>query len=98
MCGIIGICSTKTIENIAWLETGRDAMKHRGPDDYGIWWSEKRNVGFAHRRLSIIDLSKSGHQPMHDIENKITIVLNGEIYNYKELKKQFLSEGGVIFG
>jgi len=93
MCGIIGICSTKTIENIAWLETGRDAMKHRGPDDYGIWWSEKRNVGFAHRRLSIIDLSKSGHQPMHDIENKITIVLNGEIYNYKELKKQFLSEG-----
>lgn len=96
MCGIIGICSVNTIENRDWLKRGRDAMTHRGPDSSGIWWSKKGNVGLAHRRLSIIDLSEAGHQPMHDIHNEITITLNGEIYNYKELKQQFIKEG-IVF-
>jgi asparagine synthase (glutamine-hydrolysing) len=93
MCGIIGVCSKKPIESRDWLITGRDAMKHRGPDSAGIWWSEKGNVGFAHRRLSIIDLSEKGHQPMHDSQHEISIVLNGEIYNYQELKEQLIDEG-----
>jgi asparagine synthase (glutamine-hydrolysing) len=90
MCGIIGVCSKNPIKNSEWLVPGRDAMKHRGPDDSGIWWSENKNVGFAHRRLCIIDLSQNGRQPMQDVEREIVIVLNGEIYNYKELKQQFL--------
>ena len=64
MCGIVGIASSKLIESPEWLKTGREAISHRGPDDAGIWWSEDGRVGLAHRRLAIVDLPPSGHQPM----------------------------------
>jgi asparagine synthase (glutamine-hydrolysing) len=64
------------------------AMELRGPDDSGIWSNEKQNVFLGHQRLSIIDLSSAGHQPMHSNRSSKTIVFNGEIYNYNELKKQ----------
>jgi asparagine synthase (glutamine-hydrolysing) len=68
-------------------------MIHRGPDDAGEWWSADGRVGLGHRRLSIIDLSSAGHQPMHDKSGEVSIVFNGEIYNYQELRVQLLTKG-----
>ena len=79
MCGIVGIASSIPQTKRAWLSVGRDAMEHRGPDDAGEWWSLDGRVGFAQRRLSIIDLSPAGHQPMHDVKCGLSIVFNGEI-------------------
>ncbi|MEK7737395.1 MAG: asparagine synthase (glutamine-hydrolyzing), partial [Pseudomonadota bacterium] len=70
-----------------------DAIAHRGPDDAGEWLSPDGNVGLAHRRLAIIDLSSFGHQPMLDASGTLVIVFNGEIYNFRELRGQLESEG-----
>lgn len=96
MCGIVGIVSKLPVEQREWLVKGRDAMKHRGPDDAGEWWSADRRVGLAHRRLSIVDLSPGGHQPMHDTTGNLTIVFNGEIYNYLDLKQELKGKGYVF--
>ena len=93
MCGIVGIASCKPQCNKTWLALGRDAMTHRGPDDAGEWWSLDSRIGFAHRRLAIIDVSEAGHQPMHDANATLSIVFNGEIYNFNELRKQLLALG-----
>ena len=93
MCGIIGIISKNPVQDKAILKIARDTMQHRGPDDAGEWWSEDGRVGLAHRRLSIIDLSPLGHQPMKSSEGDICIVFNGEIYNYRELKKELEQKG-----
>jgi asparagine synthase (glutamine-hydrolysing) len=71
----------------------RDTMRHRGPDDAGVWWSADDRVGLAHRRLSIIDLSSAGHQPMSDFSGKTWITFNGEIYNYQSLREELRSLG-----
>jgi asparagine synthase (glutamine-hydrolysing) len=87
MCGIIGIASSNgQVKNPEWLKFGRDTMIHRGPDAEGEWWSSDNKIGFGHRRLSILELTSAGNQPMVDINNGNSIVFNGEIYNYKELK------------
>jgi asparagine synthase (glutamine-hydrolysing) len=88
MCALIGIASTTPVENGTWLSAGRDAMLHRGPDDSGEWWSPDRRVGLGHRRLAIIDLSPAGHQPMQLGGDGPSIVFNGEIYNYSELRNE----------
>ncbi len=88
MCGIVGVASIDRQTNRSWLRIGRDTMKHRGPDDAGEWWSEDSRVGMAHRRLSILDLSPLGHQPMHFYSRNIVIVFNGEIYNFAELRNE----------
>lgn len=71
-------------------------MTHRGPDDSGEWWSADGRVGLAHRRLSIIDLSPLGHQPMHLPERGLSVVFNGEIYNHNALRDE-LSGLGFAF-
>lgn len=96
MCGIIGFASNKKIEDKHYLTIGRDTMIHRGPDDSGEWWSDDEKVGFGHRRLSIIDLSTSGHQPMEDESRNLAIVFNGEIYNYLELKNELQNKGYIF--
>ncbi len=93
MCGIIGVASVTTILDRAWLVAGRDSMRHRGPDDAGEWWAENGLVGLAHRRLSVIDLSPLGHQPMHHKSGGLSIVFNGEIYNFLELRRQLEDKG-----
>ncbi len=93
MCGIIGVAARKPIENRDWLVAGRDAMVHRGPDDAGVWWSADSRVGLGHRRLAIIDLSPAGHQPMQDVSGGLTIVFNGEIYNYRDLQQELAAKG-----
>lgn len=67
------------------------AMEHRGPDDRGVWIKEGMNLG--HNRLSIIDLSPAGHQPMLSVSGRYVIVYNGEVYNFQELRKELLDQG-----
>jgi len=75
------------------LETMAATLRHRGPDDQGVWCSGDGRVGFGHRRLSIIDLSPAGHQPMHDATGALTITFNGEIYNFLELRAELEALG-----
>ena len=93
MCGLVGAVSLLPIINREWLKVGRDAMEHRGPDGAGEWWSDDGQVGLAHRRLSIVDLSIAGHQPMRNDQRGLTIVFNGEIYNFLELRTQLEGHG-----
>jgi len=86
VCGIIGIASVKRVVDRTWLVAGRDTMIHRGPDDAGEWWSNDERVGLGHRRLSILDLSPMGHQPMHHKGRGLSIVFNGEIYNFMKIR------------
>lgn len=90
MCGICGFYSKKNI-SMDQLTAMNDTMRHRGPDDRGteIFCARKEyTVGLAQRRLSILDLSPLGHQPMHSKDGRVSIVFNGEIYNFKELKEE----------
>src|SRR6218665_979886 len=92
MCGIAGIIGKNRIA-VEELKRMTDAIVHRGPDGEGQWTNSQANVGFGHRRLSIIDLSENGRQPMHYAEGRYTITFNGEIYNYIEIRKELLSKG-----
>jgi asparagine synthase (glutamine-hydrolysing) len=96
MCGILGIVSQFPQSNRGWLEEGGRAISHRGPDDSGEWWSADGKVGMGHRRLSIVDLSSGGHQPMHDETAGLTLVFNGEIYNFLELRSELSMRGHVF--
>ncbi len=90
MCGICGFVSKENI-SLEQLNDMNDTMYHRGPDDHGAEiynLGTEYSVGMAQRRLSILDLSPSGHQPMHSKDGRITVVYNGEIYNFRELKEQ----------
>lgn len=93
MCGIAGIVSRTSIADRSILLQMRDSMVHRGPDDAGDWWSRDGKVGLAHRRLSIVDLTPSGHQPMQSDDGSLIVVFNGEIYNYPELRKELEGYG-----
>lgn len=85
MCGIAGYWGKGSTEILGSMG---NSLTHRGPDSGGM--IEVDAVGLAHRRLSIVDLSPTGHQPMSTRDGGITLVFNGEIYNYKELKEKFL--------
>jgi asparagine synthase (glutamine-hydrolysing) len=93
MCGILGFASVRGGVDRDWLQNGLHAMKHRGPDDSGIWCSNDGLVGLGHVRLSIVDLSSLGHQPMLDKESGLAIVFNGEIYNFKKLRRELELKG-----
>ena len=94
MCGITGILSFdgKPIDRNLLINM-RDTMVHRGPDGAGIWVSEKRRVGFGHRRLSIIDLSEAASQPMSNEDGSLWVSFNGEIYNHAEIRKELENIG-----
>lgn len=90
MCGICGFISKKpeSIENLIMMNK---TIAHRGPDDHGeeiYQIGRERYAGFAQMRLSILDLSVKGHQPMHSANKRISVVFNGEIYNYRELRQE----------
>ena len=92
MCGIVGLAGDKLPSRELLLRM-RDALRHRGPDDEGEWWADDGRVALAHRRLSIIDLSPNGRQPMADGTGRLQIVFNGEIYNYLELRAELEQRG-----
>ncbi len=90
MCGICGFITDKTIPKEALIKMN-NSLAHRGPDDHGeeIYQIDHNIcVGFAHRRLSIMDLSDKGHQPMHSPDQRVSVIFNGEIYNHRELRKE----------
>lgn len=93
MCGIAGkISFVEKRISPQEVETMNDAIKHRGPDDDGVYISPDGKVGLGHRRLSIIDLSPLGHQPMRYLD-RYEIVFNGEIYNFEEKRAMLIQEG-----
>src|SRR5215211_3630840 len=98
MCGIAGIIST---DPSARIRPMLDSIEHRGRDDEGVWTSEELDARgwracLGHRRLSIIDTSSAGHQPMLSADDRFVLTFNGEIYNYLELKRE-LEARGVSF-
>ena len=92
MCGIVGTLGGNT----ELVKSASAVIKHRGPDDYGVFVDKSLNIGLGHQRLSILDISSLGHQPMFSSDRKVIIVFNGEIYNFRELRAQ-LEEKGYIF-
>ena len=93
MCGIAGILSKDHTEvTVERLKKMTDIIHYRGPDGDGHWINAEKTIGLGHRRLSIIDLSHAADQPMHYL-GRYSIVFNGEIYNYIELKEILLKQG-----
>src|SRR3954465_506185 len=90
MCGIAGFQGSFEPQSLRRMAA---AMAHRGPDDEGVWLCEASSTGLAHRRLSIIDTSALGHQPMVGASGSAGIVFNGEIYNFRELREALVCDG-----
>ncbi len=105
MCGITGFSIAENSSQFRdqgkllslSLQESLDLLSHRGPDDQGIFITDDNLVGLGHRRLSIIDLSTNGQQPMESRCKNIVITYNGEIYNYKEIKKKLVKKGYSFF-
>ncbi len=95
MCGVVGIWQFKSQIDHNTIEKSAQKLNNRGPDSEGIFFSNDRRLALAHKRLSIIDLSEKASQPM--AENGYTIVFNGEIYNFKEIKQELKKEGFNFF-
>ena len=93
MCAILGLAGGTVAVSDEWFESALNAMSHRGPDDYGLWNAPKGDVRLGHRRLSIIDPSPAGHQPLCDVDRRAWTVFNGEIYNHAELRRELQSYG-----
>jgi len=102
MCGLAGLLRATPDTDAARLETLAgamgDALEHRGPDDRGVWVDEEAGIALAHRRLSILDLSPLGHQPMASENHRFVVVYNGEIYNFAELREVLVARGHVFRG
>ena len=99
MCGINGIYAYHYAANPVdrdELVRSRDHMARRGPDGFGAWHSEDGRVGLGHRRLSIIDLSEAGGQPMLSADGQLAVTFNGEIYNYHALRQDLEAKGRVF--
>lgn len=93
MCRIAGIYNPHSQQLSRDVTAMREAMKHGGPDDAGLFLHEKFPLALGHRRLSLIDLTASGHQPMYDPHTGNVIVFNGEIYNFKEIRSTLMHYG-----
>ena len=100
MCGIVGILSygdnSPKVDKSELLKI-RDYMTNRGPDDCGIFLSEDNRIGLGHRRLSIIDTSENGKQPMMSNDGNVLIVFNGEIYNFRQIRRDLENNGYTFF-
>jgi asparagine synthase (glutamine-hydrolysing) len=94
MCGIVGLVGSSAVGG-ALLARMAERLAHRGPDDAGVWTDAEAGVGLGHRRLSIIDLSPLGHQPMESADGRYVIVYNGEIYNHAEMRSEVEAAGGA---
>jgi asparagine synthase (glutamine-hydrolysing) len=102
MCGITGFLDTSRNKSSEQLTlTARrmsTSLRHRGPEDEGVWVDPNVGIAFGHRRLSIIDLSPMGHQPMHSASGRYVITFNGEIYNFKALRQELEQLGEAFRG
>ncbi|MCB0353021.1 MAG: asparagine synthase (glutamine-hydrolyzing) [Bdellovibrionales bacterium] len=100
MCGFLGwyLDDGKREALSRYLSFGTQALAHRGPDDRGTWEDQNVPFGLGHTRLSIIDLSPLGHQPMHSSSQRFVLAYNGEIYNFSEIHKELASRGRTFRG
>jgi len=98
MCGIAGIAIVEQRIDPSRLDRMRDVLAHRGPDGAGSWISSDGRIGLSHRRLSILDLSAAGAQPMHSSSKRYIITFNGEIYNFGDLRKELEGAGMCFMG
>ncbi|MDX9768274.1 MAG: asparagine synthase (glutamine-hydrolyzing), partial [Ectothiorhodospiraceae bacterium] len=101
MCGIAGIFGDPGADREAVSAAVRgmtDALIHRGPDDAGIWLDAEGGIALGHRRLSILELSPLGHQPMRSASGRYTLAFNGEIYNFRELARELAGLGATFRG
>lgn len=95
MCGIAGILTVNQYQDRleAVIQKMQAALRHRGPDDSGIYLAKEKQAALAHTRLSILDLTYAGHQPMSTADGRYWIVFNGEIYNFQKLRQDLLTQG-----
>lgn len=99
MCGIVGFIGPQHSQNCEDIIVSMtNSLIHRGPDDWGVWSHSELGIVFGHRRLSIIDLSPEGHQPMISAGGRYVITFNGEIYNFEFLRAELLNEGFTFRG
>lgn len=98
MCGIAGIVYEYNSSKLQHITAMIDVIQPRGPDDYGIWLEQVSGVALGHRRLSILDLSQAGHQPMISSSDRFVITYNGEVYNYLEIQKELINLGVTFQG
>ena len=100
MCGLVGFLDislqTKGNDLRAIVTRMADTLRHRGPDDRGAWVNAETGIALGHRRLSIVDLSPEGHQPMHSACGRYVISFNGEIYNNQEIRRELEAEMQAI--
>ena len=94
MCGIVGFLGSagSGAQDAVVVRRMADLMRHRGPDDDGVWADAEAGIALAQRRLAIVDLTPAGHQPMHSSCARYVVVFNGEIYNYEEVRRQLDGE------
>src|SRR2546421_3593815 len=102
MCGLAGFldhsCATPSDGLRATVMRMANTLHHRGPDDYGSWVDPQTGIALGFRRLSIIDLSPEGHQPMRSATGRYVAIFNGEIYNHADLRKELESRAsGIAF-
>src|SRR5213596_3580098 len=97
MCGVAGIIGEASRDPRV-IRVMSNAVAHRGPDDEGGWADVDAGVALGHRRLSIVDLSPAGHQPMHSANGRFVLTFNGEIYNFAELRDELETAGAVPGG
>lgn len=97
MCGVIGFRSPGALRqsDATIVHAMADAIRHRGPDDDGVWCDPESGFALAHRRLSILDLSPAGHQPMHSASGRWVLAYNGEVYNHLALRQRLESESAA---
>jgi asparagine synthase (glutamine-hydrolysing) len=94
MCGIVGFKSIREFQSLReLLPNGVSSLAHRGPDDSGFFFDERVGIGLGHRRLSVIDLSEAGRQPMSSEDGKVQIIYNGEVYNFREIRETLERSG-----
>jgi len=100
MCGIVGLLQTGPLvpETRDLLLTMTQRLRHRGPDEGDVWIHEEAGIGLGHRRLSILDLSPTGHQPMHSACGRYVVSYNGEIYNFHSLRQELEARGQKFRG
>ncbi len=94
MCGIAGVVTWRPEGGLGeQVERMIAPLMHRGPDDHGVWVDGECGVGLGHRRLSILDLSPQGHQPMASASGRYVIAYNGEIYNFSQIRDELVAGG-----
>lgn len=97
MCGFVGYWSRDRLRGVEpLLRCMGNALAHRGPDDAGVWFDVNAGIGLAHRRLSIVDLSAAGHQPMLSPGDRYVIAFNGEIYNHSLIRQELIDSGSRV--